>query len=655
MPSIQVLPKQLADMIAAGEVIERPASVVKELVENAIDAGADQITVEIRHGGATYIRVTDNGKGIPKEEVATAFLRHATSKLQSAEDLERIGTLGFRGEALAAISAVSQVQILTKPRDQAMGYSYTIENSQPGEAGDAGCPDGTTMVVRNVFSNVPARYKYLKTDAAEGSAIHAVLEREALAHPEIAFRFIRDGKSVFTSAGDGRLLHVIDAILPGEGAHLLEVRAQEGPIQVTGYVGKPTRCKGSRSGQFTFVNGRWIKSQLLTAAIERAYQNQHMVGRFPIAVLHITMALDRVDVNAHPAKTEVRFVEEKPLFGRVHHAVEAALLGQTDRPQLHTDPVEPAGADIPTAPAKASAPSPAPAAAAGAATPPAAPGADKDRVVFHSPAAAVNVPRPRPAVWPVGEAKAGDTPKVVPLRSEGEPESGEQLKLDAPAPFVYAPTAKYDPAPRLVEKPPAAAAEKPPAAESGPAPWRIVGEAMKTYIIVEQGDKLLFIDKHAAHERMGFDKLKAQGYRPMAQELLKPLVWRGDPQLRETLLDHAKDLESFGFQLEDFGGGALAVRSAPDFLAYEDIAATLEELGGQYALTGSADPDAQRDALMHTMACKAAIKGGQKNQAQELEVVARAVMEGQVTHCPHGRPVATELTRKQLEKQFGRS
>ena len=350
MARIQVLPKQVADMIAAGEVVERPASVVKELVENAVDAGATQITVEIRHGGATYIRVTDNGKGIPKEEVATAFLRHATSKLRSAEDLDRIGTLGFRGEALAAIAAVSYVQMLTKPADQPMGYSYAIENSEPQEAGDAGCPDGTTVVVRDVFFSVPARYKYLKADAAEAAAIHGILERQALAHPAISLRFLRDGKSVFTTAGDGDIRKVAELVLPGQSAQLLEVRADQGPVTVTGYVGRPTQCRATRNGQFTFVNGRWIKSKLLTAALEQAYQNQRMTGRFPVALLYLQMPLDQVDVNAHPAKTEVRFMEEKALFGRVYHAVSAALSGAADRPALQTQAVEdPAPASPPPA------------------------------------------------------------------------------------------------------------------------------------------------------------------------------------------------------------------------------------------------------------------------------------------------------------------
>ena len=551
MAHIQVLPKQIADMIAAGEVVERPASVVKELVENAVDAGSTQITVEIRHGGATYIRVTDNGRGIPKEEVPTAFLRHATSKLRSAEDLDRIGTLGFRGEALAAIAAVSYVQMLTKPAGQPMRYSYSIENSEPQEEGDAGCPDGTTVVVRDVFFSVPARYKYLKADAAESAAIHDILERQALAHPEISFRFLKDGKSVFTSAGDGDARSVAEIVLPGQSAQLLEVYADDGAVKVTGFVGRPTQCRNSRGGQYFFVNGRTIRSKILTAALERAYENQHMTGRFPIAVLYLQMPLDQVDVNAHPTKMEVRFLEEKALFGRVYRAVQDALAGAVDRPALHARPVEagaetPAPADVPPEPRK------------------------QEEVTFRSPAAPA--PRVKPALWPREEERWA--PPVQPARSglANEEPPAVQTRFPLPAAPRYAPT------PTGTE--PEGREAAPVAAEAETPPWRIVGEALKTYIIVEQGDKLLFIDKHAAHERLGFDALKAQGYRPMSQELLRPLSWRPAPEDRAILLEKAAQLEEFGFQIEEFGDDALAVRAAPDFLACGDIPGPRVRPGG---------------------------------------------------------------------------
>ena len=328
MPNIQVLDPHVADLIAAGEVVERPASVAKELMENAIDAGASAITVEINHGGLTFLRVTDDGKGIPAGELKTAFLRHATSKLRTEYDLEAIGTLGFRGEALAAIAAVARVQMLSKPKDQTMGYSYSIECSEAVEEGDAGCGDGTTVVVRDLFFFHPARYKYLKKDVAEGNAVQNAVEQQALGHPEVSFRFIRDEKQVFTTPGDGEPLAALHTLMPDEARDMLFVRPYGYPgLRVFGYVSRPTACRGSRASQHFFVNGRWVRSKRLTAALEKAYENQRMVGRFPAAVLYLDVALDKVDVNAHPAKTEVKFGGERAVFSAVYHAVLSTLEG----------------------------------------------------------------------------------------------------------------------------------------------------------------------------------------------------------------------------------------------------------------------------------------------------------------------------------------
>ena len=662
MAHIQVMDKALADLIAAGEVVERPASVVKELVENAIDAGATQVTVEIRGGGTTYIRVTDNGCGIPKEEMPTAFLRHATSKISSARDLDAIGTLGFRGEALAAIAAVARVQMLSKPKDQAMGYAYSMECSEPIEEGDAGCPDGTTVVVRDLFFFHPARYKYLKKDVAEGNAVQTVVEREALGHPEVSFRFLRDERQIFTTPGDGEPLAALHTLMPDEAPNMLFVRPYGCPgLQVFGYVSRPTACRGSRASQHFFVNGRWVRSKRLTAALEKAYENQRMVGKFPAAVLYLDIALDKVDVNAHPAKTEVRFLQENDLFGCVFRAVGAELMMAQDRPGLTT-----------------------------AAVPPAAPQArpqDDLWAVPPSPAGEpAQSPEPLQAVIPPGLLIPPNYTAKDPFGLPMDPATGDVLLvLDSPAadpapkgeefaPAVTAPAAPEAPAQTALTQPvyapaippvqptqpappvPAAPAPAGPAPlDGGGVPWRMVGEVLNTYIIVEQGDKVVFIDKHAAHERLGFDALKAQGYRPMRQELLTPLSLTLRPEERTALLQNDRELEEFGFQLEPWGDNGVLVRACPDFLDTAHISATLEELAEQYLTAGSADPDSQRDALLHTMACKAAMKGGQKNRPEELLVIAKAVMEGKVTHCPHGRPVATELTRAHLEKQFGRS
>lgn len=654
MPHIHVMDKALADLIAAGEVVERPASVVKELVENAVDAGATQVTVEIRNGGTTYIRVTDNGCGIPKEEMSTAFLRHATSKISCAGDLDAIGTLGFRGEALAAIAAVARVQMLSKPKDQPLGYAYSIECSEPQEEGDAGCGDGTTVVVRDLFFFHPARYKYLKKDVAEGNAVQTVVERQALGHPEVSFRFIRDEKPLFTTPGDGEPLAALHTLMPELARDMLFIRPYGNPgLQVFGYVSRPTACRGSRANQHFFVNGRWIQSKRLTAALERAYENQRMVGKFPAAVLYLSITPDKVDVNAHPAKTEVRFLQENDIFGCVFRAVGAELLMAADRPELTTAPVAEAVPAPPPAPVKEAVIPP------GMQVPPNYTAREKHGLpldpatgdvllVFDSPAAQTAPPpvdpvetENQPAPPPAGpwDAKAFHHPQQV------------RLEEKYAAPATAAPFRGAETACRPETSPEADKF----AVTEGETPWRMVGEVLDTYIIVEQGDKVLFIDKHAAHERMGFDALKAQGFRPMAQTLLSPLSLTPRRSERDALLEHAGELEEFGFRLEPWGDDSVLVRACPDFLDSAQIFATLEELASRYLTTGSADPDAQRDALLHTMACKAAMKGGQKNRPEELFVIAKAVMEGRVTHCPHGRPVATELTKAHLEKQFGRS
>ena len=350
MPEIQVLSPHVADLIAAGEVVERPASVAKELVENAIDAGAGQVTVEIAHGGLTFLRVTDDGCGIPAGQLATAFLRHATSKLRTEYDLEAIGTLGFRGEALAAIAAVSRVEVLTRTADSPLGASLSLEGGVPGEVEEAGCPLGTTMVVRDLFYNTPARLKFMKKDAAEGAAVFAAVQREALSHPEVSVKFIRDGKQELLTPGDGQLQSAVYAVLGRELAlGLRPVKGSGEDMAVSGFVSLPACCRGSRSWQFFFVNGRQVKSKLMTAALEQAYQNQKMVGKFPGCVLYLTTKLSAVDVNVHPAKTEVKFGSERAVFSAVYHAVLSALEGDRSHPRAEwrqeAIPVPPAQAE----------------------------------------------------------------------------------------------------------------------------------------------------------------------------------------------------------------------------------------------------------------------------------------------------------------------
>ena len=630
MPNIQVLDPHVADLIAAGEVVERPASVAKELMENAIDAGASTVTVEISHGGLTFLRVTDDGRGIPAAELKTAFLRHATSKLRTEYDLEAIGTLGFRGEALAAIAAVSRVEVLTRTAEAELGASLALEGGTPGPVEEAGCPLGTTMVVRDLFFNTPARLKFMKKDAAEGAAVFAVVQRVALSHPEVSVKFIRDGKQELLTPGDGQLKSAVYAVLGRELAlGFREVKAAGEDMSVTGFVSMPACCRASRSWQFFFVNGRQVKSPLMMSALEEAYKNQKMVGKFPGCVLHLRTKLNAVDVNVHPAKTEVKFGTERAVFSNLYHAVLSALEGDTSHPQAVLKNTEISGVRkqdtvtenqmrIPVGAAALGRPQvSAPPLERGPARAPAPTGGLPTVVRVHD---STYTP-PRPTERPVGAAALGRPPASAPSLENGP--------ARAPAPTA-------------------------PLLDSPETPWRVAGEVLNTYIIVERGDTVYLIDKHAAHERMNFDRMKAAGYDPMAQTLLTPAICRLSPAQREVLLGQRALLEEFGFQVDELGAD-LAVRQAPFDVDAGDIPAALEELAVRLLTTGSADPAAARDELLHTMACKAAIKGGWHTSPQELERVAGAVMSGQVKYCPHGRPVAIELTRKELEKQFKRA
>ena len=637
MPKIQVLDKHTAELIAAGEVVERPSSVVKELLENAIDAGATTVTVEIRGGGVRFIGITDNGCGIAREDVPTAFLRHATSTVRTERDLESIGTLGFRGEALAAISAVSRMQVLSRTEQTPMGASLALEGGIPGQVEEAGCPLGTTMVVRDLFYNTPARLKFMKKDAAEGAAVLAAVQRLALSHPEVSFQFIRDGKQELLTPGDGKLESAVYAVLGRELAlGLRPVQASGEEMSVSGFVSMPACCRNSRNWQFFFVNGRFIKSRLMMAALEEAYANQRMVGKFPACVLHLRTKLNAVDVNVHPAKTEVKFGAERQVFSAVYHAVLSALEADRSRPAAVLD--RPARHDTVTPNQTAFIP-PAP-----AVHPPVVQVHDST----YRPAPKAEPPRytapARPEPAPVRR------PTIAPVVSAPQPKPIPQVAAPAPAPA--------QPVPQIKAEPVAAPSPIPMPSEPAPsmpeiAPWRVAGEVLNTYIIVEQGDRVFFIDKHAAHERMNFDRMKAAGYTPMSQTLLVPAVCRLDPREEAALVEQLPLLEEFGFQAEDLNG-ALIVRQAPDYLDVEDIPGTLSELAGKLLAGGRPDPAAARDKLLHTMACKAAIKGGWKTSVSELERVAQAVMSGQVKYCPHGRPVAIELTKKELERQFKR-
>ena len=633
MPHIQQLDSHVADLIAAGEVVERPASVVKELMENAIDAGADKLTVEIQHGGMALIRVTDNGCGIAPEETATAFLRHATSKLRTEYDLEAIGTLGFRGEALAAISAVSRVELLTRTQEHELGCALSLEGGAVVSQEEAGCPLGTTMVVKDLFYNTPARLKFMKKDSAEGAACFAMVQRVALSHPEVGVKFLRDGKQELLTPGDGQLKSALYAVLGRDMAlGFTPVKGSGEDMSVTGFVSLPTCCRGSRGYQHFFVNGRYVKSRTMMAALEEAYANQKMVGKFPGCVLHLTTRLNAVDVNVHPTKQEVKFGSDKKVFDAVYYAVKSTLEADRTRPSAVAE--SPAPRLVPRQTVDTVTPNQTSLPLRDTAAP-------RTAAPYVPPV--VNIPTVRPATAP------------APVRSQpAKPAYVPPVRMEEPAPVSKPAEEKpVPPEPVPVPAPPPPQPEPQPQPEEEP--WRLAGEVLNTYIIVEQGDKVLLIDKHAAHERMNFDRLKAAGYRPMVQTLLTPVVFTPPAEEGAALLSHLPLLGRFGFEAEDFGGGALIVRSAPSDVAAGEIPDLLLELAGKLLTCGTADPEAARDALLHTMACKAAIKGGQKNDRAELEKVAKAVMAGEVKYCPHGRPVAIELTRGQLEKRFGRA
>ncbi len=656
MPHIEQLSPHIANLIAAGEVVERPASVVKELMENAIDAGARNVTVELQNGGMTYLRVTDDGCGIAPDELPTAFLRHATSKLRTAADLAAIDTLGFRGEALAAIASVSHLDIFSRQAGKASGASLHLDGGKPLSVEPAGCPEGTSVVVRDLFYNTPARLKFMKQDRAEASAIAGLVAHIALSHPDVSFRLIKDGREELHTPGDGKLLSAVYAALGREFAlSLVEVRGRDGQLAADGFVTKPLAGRGTRGMQTFFVNGRFIKSQLLTAAVEEAYANRMMKGKFPGCVLNVTLPADMVDVNVHPAKTVVKFLNEKQVFDLVYHAASDAL----DRD----------GAPAPQPPKTAQSTA-------------------KPQEFFHSMSAqewraqndAKKSEQPKRdtpviAVTPAsselgGRVSVSDYVRRTPSPVLEKREDGHVLPPVVEAAFMprtEMSKPEISPAPR--EKVPAAPAFAPQTALESPAeseqtilepeppaPWRIAGEVLDTYIVCEDTEKNVWlIDKHAAHERVNFDRYKANLEPIMSQQLLTPVVAQFAAAEYSALVGQFALLREFGFECEEFGDDAILIRALPADISAGDAAASLEDLAGRLVETHHAAPESARDALLHTMACKAAIKGGWKSDERELRVLVDKVQSGEVKFCPHGRPVAMKLTKYELERMFKRA
>lgn len=617
MPEIRVLPKEISELIAAGEVVERPASVIKELVENSIDAGADNITVEIQHGGITYMRITDNGCGIARNDVPTAFLRHATSKIKSSGDLNAIGTLGFRGEALAAVSSVAKVEMFTKPRENDLGTHYEIDGGQEKLCEEAGCPDGTTIVIRDIFYNTPARMKFLKKDVSEANAAAAVVERIALSHPEIAFKLIRDGKQSLMTPGDGKINTTVYSVLGREFAGtLMEVDGGLDGIGVKGLTCKPVSCRPTRNYQFVFLNGRLVRSGTVTAAVEQAYKNSAMIGKFPGFVLYLSVPLDTVDVNVHPAKTEVRFSDERRIFDAVYSSVRSALSKGDTRPEVKLkEPVFNPFERMSTAQYR--------------------------QQPISKPTVAEEVYKVKPSLH--------NTAETVTFRD---------------ANYNHDKTEKTVYVPEKVINPPAAEPEKPIApervavditreVEDEKPPVTLIGEAFLTYIIVQMEESVFMIDKHAAHERILFNKLKKEQKTEM-QALLTAVTVSLTREEYNAVISNTEKLSKAGFEVEDFGNSSVRVSAVPAALTKEDIPSVISELAGDL-LKGKA-PDAERlDDMYHTVACKAAIKAGSRTSPLEMQKLAERVLySDDIMYCPHGRPVAFEIKRRELEKQFGR-
>ena len=652
MPKIIQLSPHIANLIAAGEVVERPASVAKELLENAVDAGASKVTIEIRDGGMTFLRVTDNGCGMSKEDAKTAFLRHATSKLRTAEDLAAIATCGFRGDALAAIASVSRIDLLTKTPSSIEGVSLRLEAGNIVEESEAGCPDGTTIIIRDLFFNTPARMKFMKSDTVEGSRVTAAVQMQALAHPSVSFRMLRDGKEVLNTPGTGKLSDAVYCVYGKECARMAKVDSRWEQYSLSGFVSKPTDARPSRSLQTFFVNGRPVKSRLLISALEEAYRNQIMVGKFPACVLHLNLPANAVDVNVHPAKTEVKFLNEKAVFDCVHYGVLGALNTTPDRPNVQ----------FKTAPQLQSVPQSAKPAAAPATAKTTAP---KQESFFRTmtaeeyktfSTALKDAPQPKPAAAIATAAKversAQQTVRETVFVPKGMiPQPKPEVKLP-PLPEESKPAPKAVPVTVPVEEEP----EQVELAMPAEIAWSMVGELYNSYIIVEQGEESYIIDKHAAHERILFEKLKANQEKISAQALLTPIPVRLSPEAAGELLSNKDLLDELGFEIDEFGENTVIARQIPMDLSPDHAAEALEEMAADLLSGRREKSTTVRDEVLHTVACKAAIKAGWKNDEAELLALVKEVMSrDDLKHCPHGRPICITLSKKQLEKQFKRS
>lgn len=635
MARINVLPKEIYQLIAAGEVVERPSSVVKEMIENSLDAGAKNITIEIKNGGSTYIRITDDGCGIERDDVRKVFISHATSKISKKDDLNSIATLGFRGEAMASISAVSKVELLTKAENEEIGTRYEIAGGEELEFDDAGCPNGTTIVVRDIFFNTPARMKFLKKDVTEGNQVAGIVDRMAISHPEISFRFIRDGKQVLITSGNGDLKSTVYSVLGKEMSDsLMSVDYSFNDMRITGFVSKPTASRKSRAGQYFYINNRIVKSKTAMAALEQAYKNTIMVGRFPACVLNIELNPAQVDVNVHPAKTEVRFANEKPIFDLVYYAVKTAI--ENDRTvkevEFKENPIyrqEPKNVyqnnDNKSFQAKF----------------------DFFKKKDEPPSQQVIKTKPRENFWQVEAPK----PEYKIARDE-KPKARVDINIEYEEPEENS-TAKSKDAPkeRDIEKV-VITDEKD--NENFIPNFKLIGEAFKTYLIVEIENELYFIDKHAAHERMNFERFKAQAT-VETQMLLAPVVVNLTKDEFIAISENVELIKKCGFELEEFGESQIIVRAIPSLVDGDSVKDLMLEIA-QKLLEHKTDilPD-KIDWIYHSASCRGAVKAGDYTSRQEQELFVKKLLSmPNIRFCPHGRPVFIKMSKYDIEKQFGR-
>lgn len=635
MARINVLPKEIYQLIAAGEVVERPSSVVKEMIENSLDADAKNITLEIKNGGSTYIRITDDGCGIERDDVRKVFISHATSKISKKDDLNSIATLGFRGEAMASISAVSKVELLTKAENEEIGTRYEIAGGEELEFDDAGCPNGTTIVVRDIFFNTPARMKFLKKDVTEGNQVAGIVDRMAISHPEISFRFIRDGKQVLITSGNGDLKSTVYSVLGKEMSDsLMIVDYSFNDMRITGFVSKPTASRKSRAGQYFYINNRIVKSKTAMAALEQAYKNTIMVGRFPACVLNIELNPAQVDVNVHPAKTEVRFANEKPIFDLVYYAVKTAI--ENDRTvkevEFKENPVYRQESknvyqnnDNKSFQAKF----------------------DFFKKKDEPPSQQVIKTKPRENFWQVEAPK----PEYKIARDE-KPKARVDINIEYEEPEEIS-TAKSEDAPKEQDIEKVVITDEKDNENFIPN-FKLIGEAFKTYLIVEIENELYFIDKHAAHERMNFERFKAQAT-VETQMLLAPVVVNLTKDEFIAISENVELIKKCGFELEEFGESQIIVRAIPSLVDGDSVKDLMLEIA-QKLLEHKTDilPD-KIDWIYHSASCRGAVKAGDYTSRQEQEMFVKKLLSmPNIRFCPHGRPVFIKMSKYDIEKQFGR-